>query len=106
MIDPSGLRPTIPRRHPARRARLVTGLISASGLLGVTVALVATNGFHNVAASATSPAAITGSSGQTTGSVGTSSGNSGLTAPGQAFGPPQAAGLAPGGGAQTSSGGS
>ena len=105
MIDPSGLRASTRRRHPARRARLLTGMISASGLLGVTVALVATNGFHNTA-SATSPAAATGLSGQTTGPAGTSSGSSGFTAPGQVFSPPQAATFAPGGGAQTSSGGS
>lgn len=70
----------------------------------MTVALVATDGFHNTALAAT-PAA-TGSYSQTTGSVGTSTGNSGFAAPGQVFSPPQAAGFAPGSGALTSSGGS
>ena len=106
MIDPSGLRPVTLRRHPARRARLLTGLLSASGLLGVTVALVVTDGFHSGAASATTPAVIQGTTTPAAGSTGTSSGNSGFNPPSQGFNPPQAAGFAPGGGVHTFSGGS
>lgn len=106
LIDPSGFRPVTPRRHPARRARLASGLLSASGLLGLTVALVVTDGFHNGAASATTPAGGSSVSNPTAGSAGTSSGNTGLIPPSQSFAPPQAAGFAPGGGIQTSSGGS